>query len=55
MNEMGFDGKNLGKNGQRIQKPIQICIRPINNDLGYEGHTRNGDINFVKEGTSTKD
>ena len=53
MNKMGSDGKRLGKNMQGIQKPIKICIRPINEGLGYEGQTSNDDIKFVKAETST--
>ena len=53
MNKMGFDGKGLDKNMQGIQKPIKICIRPINEGLGYEGQTSNDDIKFVKAETST--
>jgi hypothetical protein len=30
MNNMGYDGKGLGNNSQGIQKPIQVCVRPIN-------------------------
>lgn len=45
---MGFDGKGFGKNGQGTQKPIQICIRPWNEGLGYEGQTSNAYIKFVK-------
>jgi hypothetical protein len=53
MHKMGFDGKCLGKNGKGIQNPIEICIRPRNEGLGYEGNTSNGDIKFVKAETST--
>ena len=48
MNNMGYDGKGLGKNCQGIQKPIQICVRPRNQGLGYEGQTNNETIKFVK-------
>ena len=50
---MGFDGKHLGKNGKGIENTKQICIKPINEGLGYQGHKSNGDIKFVKEETST--
>jgi hypothetical protein len=53
MNNIGYDGKGLGKNGQGIQKPIQMCVRPINEGLGYEGPTRNATIKFMKEETLT--
>jgi hypothetical protein len=53
MNKMGFEGKGLGKNGQGIQKPIQICVRPRNEGLGYEGQTSNATIKFVKAETLT--
>ena len=50
---MGLDDKTLGKNGQG--NPIEICIRPRNEGLGYEGNAINGNIKFVKEETSTED
>lgn len=49
---MGFDGKDLGKNGQGIHNPIEICIRTRTEGLGYEGNTSNGNIEFVKIKTS---
>jgi hypothetical protein len=48
MHKMRFCGKCLGKNGQDIQNPIQVCIIPRNEGIGYEGNTSNGDIKFVK-------
>ena len=48
---MGLDDKTLGKNGQG--NPIEICIRPRNEGLGYEGNAINGNIKFVKAKTST--
>jgi hypothetical protein len=53
MHKMGFDGKCLAKNGKGIQNPIEICIRPRNEGLGYEGNISNGNIKFVKEETLT--
>ena len=53
MIEMGFDWNSLGRNGQGIEKPKEICIKLRNESLGYERHKRNGDIKFVKEETST--
>jgi hypothetical protein len=53
MNKMSFEGKGLQKNGQGIQKPIQICVRPRNQGLGYEGQTNNETIKFVKAETLT--
>jgi len=53
MNQMGFEGKGLGKNGQCIQKPMHICIRPRNEVLSYEGKTRNDVIKFMKVETLT--
>jgi hypothetical protein len=53
MNKMSFEGKVLQKNGQGIQKPIQICVRPRNQGLGYEGQTNNETIKFVKAETLT--
>ena len=43
---MGFDRKGLENNGQGIQKPIQVCVRPRTEDLGYEGQTTNPTIKF---------
>jgi len=51
MNKMGFEGNGLRKNGQGIQKAIQICGRQRNESLGYEGQTSNATIQFVKEET----
>jgi hypothetical protein len=51
MNNMGYDGKFLGKNDRGIQNPIQICVRPKNEGLGYEGQTNNATIKFVKAET----
>ena len=53
MYEMVFEGKGLGKNGQGIQNPMQICVRPRNEGLGYKGQTSNATIEFVKEDTLT--
>jgi hypothetical protein len=53
LNKIGFEGKGLGKNCQGIQKPIQICVRPRNEGLGYEGQTINATIKFVKAKTLT--
>ena len=37
MNEMGFDWNNLGRNGQGIDNPKEICIKLRNEGLSYEG------------------
>jgi hypothetical protein len=54
LNKMGFEGKMLGKNGQGIHNSIQICVKPRNEGLGYEGQISNETIKFVKVETLTK-